>query len=280
MKKLIGVLLLCSATCLYADNVAFNRGLPSANLNNAAGAARSNVSWAFPDGWESYNWAVGDTFNLGTSGTVTVDDIRVWMIGTGTSSLNTMWSDFTLFLGDPSGNIQYTSTVNAATGPGISITPTTYPGGASYQGSSGSNIQLYQVDFLGNWAIDGSQTYTFFVGGTPTSTNAGLYGGSGDSPFLSASNAALSDSCGGCTQEGADNTMYYLAYGAPTAAGVAGAGTWDSNGDGWDKSSDVNVEVLAPEGGPGSFYLLLAGMACFAALVLSRRWGSASAPAN
>ena len=45
-------------------------------------------------------------------------------------------------------------------------------------------------------------------------------------------------------------------------------------------SLDVNPPVPAPEGGSGNLYLLLAGAACFAALVLGRRWGSASAPAN
>jgi hypothetical protein len=39
-------------------------------------------------------------------------------------------------------------------------------------------------------------------------------------------------------------------------------------------------EVDVPEGGSGSLYLLLAGAACFAALALSRRLGSASAPGN
>jgi hypothetical protein len=39
-------------------------------------------------------------------------------------------------------------------------------------------------------------------------------------------------------------------------------------------------EANVPEGGSGSLYLLLAGAACFAALALSRRLGSSSAPGN
>lgn len=46
-------------------------------------------------------------------------------------------------------------------------------------------------------------------------------------------------------------------------------------------SMTVNyLDVTVPEGGSGSFYLLLAGAVCFGALVLGRRRGSASALAN
>jgi hypothetical protein len=41
-----------------------------------------------------------------------------------------------------------------------------------------------------------------------------------------------------------------------------------------------SITVSTPEGGSGNLYLLLAGAACFAALFLGRRPGSASAPAN
>jgi hypothetical protein len=46
-------------------------------------------------------------------------------------------------------------------------------------------------------------------------------------------------------------------------------------------SMTVNyLDVTVPEGGSESLYLLVAGMACLAALVLGRRWGSTSSLAN
>lgn len=40
-----------------------DRGLPDDNLNNAAGASRSNVAWAFYGGW-----VAGDDFTVGQPG--------------------------------------------------------------------------------------------------------------------------------------------------------------------------------------------------------------------
>lgn len=43
----------------------------------------------------------------------------------------------------------------------------------------------------------------------------------------------------------------------------ASVGQWDSNGGGWDKSSDVNVQVFVPDGGTTLMLLgsSLAGLA-------------------
>ncbi|MBK8560384.1 hypothetical protein [Candidatus Amarobacter glycogenicus] len=41
----------------------FDRGLPTSNLNNTAGGDRSNVAWAFGDGW-----ITGDDFTVGAAG--------------------------------------------------------------------------------------------------------------------------------------------------------------------------------------------------------------------
>jgi hypothetical protein len=59
-------------------------------------------------------------------------------------------------------------------------------------------------------------------------------------------------------------------------------GTWN-NGDATIPASaefDSITVPSVPEGGSGSLYLLLAGAACFGAMVLTRRLGSASAQAN
>ena len=117
------------------------------------------------------------------------------------------------------------------------ISPATYADGSTYQGSSGSSIAMHQVDFAVNITLSAGQTYDFFLDGT----------GSGDGtvvPFAHASNAALS----GSPQDGADNSMLY----AEVVSGIldpTSVGTWDSSTDGWDKSSDVNVQV---SGAPAS----------------------------
>jgi hypothetical protein len=73
-------------------------------------------------------------------------------------------------------------------------------------------------------------------------------------------------------------------YGLSTVAwaGVE-IGNWGNGTNVIPASANIDSITLfptVPEGGSGNFYLLLAGMACFAALFFSRRRGSASALAN
>ena len=98
----------------------------------------------------------------------------------------------------------------------------------SYQGSSGAFRDMYQVDFTVSIALAAGQTYAFFFDGT---------GGDYTVPFVHASNAALS----GSPQDGADDTMLWVNI----LNGTAGVPeTWTSLGNGWDKASDVNVQVF------------------------------------
>ena len=80
--------------------------------------------------------------------------------------------------------------------------------------------------------------------------------------FLHASNAALS----GSPQDGSDNLMLAGIYSAGTVSSVE---TWTSAGNGWDKASDVNVQVLGTVPDAGSTVLLL-GLA-LTGLGLARR---------
>ena len=61
----------------FADTMVVDRGLPTTNLNNAAGSNRSNVGWADTPAYDFY----GDTFTLpGGGGSVyTVHTIRTWI---------------------------------------------------------------------------------------------------------------------------------------------------------------------------------------------------------
>lgn len=237
-------LLLCAVSfgsLLHADNLLFNRGLPTANLNNAAGGNRSNVAWGDYTPDKGSNWAIGDTFNLGLAGSYNITDLRVWIVATDSQPPSSMWSNLTLY-GGPAANVQVLSTVNTnGSDPHVQMTQVTYSNGANYQGSSGGFIDIWQVDFLLNWGIDGSSPYTFFVGGTKTALNESLYPawsthGPGVSPFLSASNAALS----GSTQQGADNLVGEISWTGSTYT----PDFFNSLGNGWDKSSDVNVQIF------------------------------------
>jgi hypothetical protein len=67
----------------------------------------------------------------------------------------------------------------------------------------------------------------------------------------------------------------------PVAWAGVEIGDWNiSDGTSASASFDSITVPSVPEGGAGSLYLLLAGTACFAALVLGRRWGSTSSLAN
>lgn len=238
-----------------------DRGLPDQNLNSDAGSDRSNVAWGFEGDFFS-----GDTFSLGSnaSGAWEVQGLRTWAIGGRPmgGELGNIFSDVSLFLGEAgaesiptvaSGNIIGNGTDNAD----IQITPVTYADGSDYEGSSGTLSQIWQIDFL-NLGTFSPGDYIFGITGA------------GDSAiwFNHASNANLS----GTPQDGANNEYNWFA-GTSTDLQATVGGVIDSDGDGWDKSSDVNVQVFATEATevplPGSLPLLGLGLAGL--MFLSRR---------
>ena len=69
----LGGLLLVGSVAHAASVMIIDRGLPAANLNDAAAANRANVSWAEPD----LQYLYGDDFTVPGSGTSRVDTIRL-----------------------------------------------------------------------------------------------------------------------------------------------------------------------------------------------------------
>src|SRR5512141_1493725 len=66
-----------------------DRGLPTDNLNNAAGVSRSNVAWVSGGYTPTDYWLVGDSFTNTSSGIWSIDSIRLWTVGL--TSAATLW---------------------------------------------------------------------------------------------------------------------------------------------------------------------------------------------
>jgi hypothetical protein len=223
MKKLQTALFAISlAAALPASaTLLVDRGLPTDNLNNDAGANRANVSWAFTQYTSPNYWVVGDTFANTSSQTWSINQITLWTVGE---------TDTAILRGGIDG-----SSIGIASS-AYSITPATYADGSSYQVPDGNYASggMHQIDFAVNILLAPGQTYDFFLDGS----------GSGDGtyvPFVHASNAALS----GSPQDGWDNTMLY----ANIVGGIldpTSIGSWSPLDPpaAWDKPSDVNVQVF------------------------------------
>lgn len=242
MKKIafsaVSVLALSAAMVGSASaDVLVDRGLPSANLNTND-SSRSNVAWV--DGGQTASnpkpgdyWVEGDTFTNTSSSTWNIDTIRIWTVGpmSSVSLIGGLSSD------GPAGLHTVSTTYTSAA--------TTYPGGADYVTTTGSHLGLTEVDFAVNLMLGAGQQFMFYLDGT---------GGSYVIPFMSASNAALS----GTPQQGADDLIWEANIVGGNAVSMD---SFTTLGNGWDKASDFNVQVLGtsvPE--PGSLALMGLGL--------------------
>lgn len=249
----LGLVLAASA---QADLVV-DRGLPDLNLNNDAGSDRSNVAWGFFAPYLS-----GDDFTLtSASNNFVIDRVRVWAV-TGSASddqfvLEDRFDRLSLFLGkEDDGEVDRVATTtltgNTPGNSNVTVSNVTYAtSGADYQGSGGGFLNIWQIDFENLGFYTGGQ-FLFSLGGVPV--------GEDDAVFSHASNAALS----GTPQQGSDNQYRWFAGTADDTSITAG-GFIDSQGNGWDKSSDINIQVFATDvPAPATLGLLAAGLLGFA----------------
>lgn len=219
----------------------FTRALPTENLNNDAGSIRSNVAWSNENEYVS-----GDDFTIGNPGEQwVITGIRTWNIGHLGNAFGDEFSDTTLYFG--TGAISEVAHDTVASGSNIgdnlniTHTPVTYANESDYQAQGGDYRQIWQNDYTNlSIPINGGEKYYFAVDGTAANY---LW-------FNHASNEALS----GSTQDGSDGKWVAWSKSDLSTPNICDSnepigGTCDG---GWDKSSDINVQVFATQVEPNS----------------------------
>jgi hypothetical protein len=217
-----------------------DRGLAQANLNNAAGEYRSNIRWSL---YES--GFLGDDFTVGATGEHwVIDTVRVWTIPGATKidreHLGDFYQDVRLYFGGPNEGLSPVSTGLLTSGsdhsnnPNVLISDATAAGSASYD-----DMRVWQIDFTGlNLSAEGGVKYRFGAWGLGRTVlnEAGEPNEAGRTYawFNAASNAELA----GAKQDGADGEMLLFTSGGKFKNAFNGKGA------GWDKSSDINVQVF------------------------------------
>jgi len=211
-----------------------DRGLPDSNLNNAAGSDRSNVAWGF-----NGDFLAGDDFSLGAlnpgQSAWQIDQLTLWTIGS-ESTLGDRFDSLTLFLGADNGSstpaaAKANLTGNDTDNSDVQVSKVEYPGTSfDYQGSGGGSLNIWQIDFFNLGLFDEGE-YLFALAGAGEAIT-----------FNHASNAALS----GTPQDGADGSYRWFS-GNALDLGITAGGSIDSAGNGWDKSSDINIQVHATQ---------------------------------
>ncbi|KKS95979.1 MAG: hypothetical protein UV73_C0012G0007 [Candidatus Gottesmanbacteria bacterium GW2011_GWA2_43_14] len=216
------------------STLVFDRGLPSANLNEAAGANRSNISL----GDTEFIEFPGDDFTIGNLGEVwTVDRVRLWNTAGPTNDpdyrLGDDFKNIALhgsLVGNSlqllsSGNLEIGSDINSNTN--ITHTKITYADLSLFQIGPDEYANLWQTDYDNlNWQVMGGQLYQFGQNGVPVADTVW---------YNHASNRNLS----GSPQTGADDKFRSFKASDPNFLAILDSSSF------WDKSTDINVQIWA-----------------------------------
>src|ERR1035441_5593855 len=140
------------ASSLSAGGI-FEPALPTANLNNAAGADRSNIAWAPGDS----SYILGDDFTLASDSVI--NSFSVWEVSNN-GSPSTEFGSLSLYVGADDGGVGALSLISSSY-------TSSLVSGYQYQGSSGTFYDVYEITFSGlDLSAAGGVLYDFGIGAT------------------------------------------------------------------------------------------------------------------
>jgi hypothetical protein len=216
-----------------------DRGLPQANLNTTAGDYRSNIRWSLYD-----SGFLGDDFTLGAAGeSWVIDTIRVWTVpgvsGHDPEQLGDFYQDVRLYFGGAEGGLtpivtgQFAQGSSRPSNSSILISDATAARGHLYEDLAG-DMRVWQIDFTQlSLKVAGGAKYRFGAFGlgraVPEKADKTY------AWFNAGANAQLAAT----RQDGADGKMLLFTSGGKFES------AFDGKGAGWDKSSDISVQVFA-----------------------------------
>jgi hypothetical protein len=273
-RKFFGVVLALSLSSAMSAAIIQYRPLPIANLNEAAGATRSNVSFAETDP----GLMDGDDFNLAPGFLYKINAITVWSVAsTFGEALGTEFSTVSLYgglVGDPltqleTGTPGTTFNGNDVGSSNANITHTlvNYSNFEDYEavGAPGAFFPIWQTTFSNlNLYLYGGQTYQYAVQGIGASPDPfSLYG----YWFSHGSNALNS----GNLQQGDGRFRIFDSSNLSTTPALVNpftAGLWDKGGD---LNIILDIEVLGPVPEPSTYAMMLTGLAGVIGLARRRK---------
>jgi hypothetical protein len=169
----VGAVLLIASASGFADQILFERDLPSNNINGPSGIGRSNYApvvqgtTGLPDP-NNVPFILGDDFSLSGTGGFLVNTLTLYVVLQNPGdSLTQEISGLTLYGGADSGTIGVLSSLPT-------FTRVQYNGTTDYQSTASPTTftSIYAVTFTNlNWSVVGGVDYDFALGATMIGNN-------------------------------------------------------------------------------------------------------------